>query len=91
MSKLINLSGQRFGTLLVVSQSESRMDECGTSRPMWNVICDCGTNLQVVGRYLLRNTRKHCGSSYCKSIAETLPDNFVNRVTTPNGFLLEEK
>lgn len=51
MGSLVNLSGQRFGRLVVAERAQSR-----NKRTRWAVVCDCGTR-KVVGAQNL--TTKH--------------------------------
>ena len=61
MSKFIDLTGERFGRLLVVSFSHISKG----GKAYWNTICDCNTE-KTVGSYHLRSgATKSCG---CLSI-----------------------
>ena len=57
MSKLINLIGQRFGRLKVVSRAENS----NSGQPRWNCICDCGEETTVEGVNLRSGYTKSCG------------------------------
>lgn len=52
----IDLTGKRFGRLVVVSRAESK---CNMSR--WNCICDCGNKTVVYSNNLLRGYTQSCG------------------------------
>jgi hypothetical protein len=56
MPKLIDLSGQRFGRLVVI-------ERCGTrnTHPEWLCKCDCGKQHKVTTNQLKRGTTKSCG------------------------------
>lgn len=56
MSKLIDLSGQRFGRLLVVRKIPSYC-----SAAMWLCQCDCGNEVHVLGTTLRRCESRSCG------------------------------
>lgn len=57
MSNFIDLTGQRFGRLTVISRAENNAQ----NKAMWNVRCDCGVE-KVVSRANLRNgTIVSCG------------------------------
>ena len=56
MAKLIDLTGKRFGRLLVVSKAESK-----NKRTMWNCICDCGSRVVVGGKDMRQVKTKSCG------------------------------
>ena len=69
MSALKDLTGIRFGRLVVVSRAEN------TSRGLarWNCICDCGNEVTVRGPDLRRGATVSCG---CKSRDETSERNY---------------
>lgn len=57
MGKLIDLTGQRFGRLVVVERA-------GTSRnrqAMWRCRCDCGKKIAVQGYHLRTGHTQSCG------------------------------
>jgi hypothetical protein len=56
MGKLINITGQTFNRLTVVS----RADNVGT-RAAWNCVCACGKNVCVDGKKLRTGHTKSCG------------------------------
>jgi hypothetical protein len=56
MSKMIDITGQKFGRLLVVSRADNK----GT-RAMWNCICDCGNHKIIAGRELRNGKTISCG------------------------------
>lgn len=55
--KLIDLTGQRFGRLLVLCKGEPRKN--GGSN--WHCICDCGANVVAIGSHLRRGVVRSCG------------------------------
>jgi len=57
MSKTVNLVGQRFGRLLVVSRAGS--DKRGEA--LWECECDCGAVTVVLGSNLRKGKTKSCG------------------------------
>ena len=66
-SRKIDLTGQRFGDLLV-------LEECGKKRKeiAWKCICSCGKTTVVPGYYLRTGHTKSCG---CK-VASPRPKSF---------------
>ena len=56
MSKLIDLTGQRFGRLTVIKKVQS-----ATSNARWLCRCDCGKETTVLGTTLRRGESKSCG------------------------------
>lgn len=57
MSKLIDLTGQRFGHLVVIKRAEN--SKCRQAR--WLCQCDCGQSTIVVGCQLRNGQIKSCG------------------------------
>jgi len=57
MSRLIDLTGQRFGRLTVVSRAEN--DKRGSAK--WLCLCDCGNTCVVFSGNLMRGHTKSCG------------------------------
>lgn len=57
--KLKDLTGQRFGLLVVVRRAENIDQESGF-RVAWLTRCDCGKEEVVIARYLTRGDKKAC-------------------------------
>ena len=55
MSRLIDLSGKKFGSLLALSKVD------GYSRTMWACVCSCGVTTVVQGQHLRSGHTKSCG------------------------------
>jgi hypothetical protein len=53
--QIIDMTGQRFGRLLVTSYSHT--DRLAN----WHCLCDCGTSIVAVGAELRRGNTKSCG------------------------------
>lgn len=64
MGKLIDLTGQRFGRLTVLSRAENR----GKS-VYWNCVCDCGSSVTVRASGLRRGTCQSCGCLHKERVA----------------------
>ena len=58
MSKLIDLTGQRFGRLVVVEMAERKK-----GKTYWRCRCDCGEIKDVRGACLRKGRAKSCGCS----------------------------
>ena len=56
MSRLIDLTGQRFGMLTVLRRAESR-----NGKVCWTCRCDCGRTIEVSGNNLNRGHTVSCG------------------------------
>ena len=63
MKKYIDLIGQKFGRLTVISQAETVKDSKGYDVRQWNCICDCGNKeIKVVKEHCLKyGNTKSCG------------------------------
>ena len=61
MAKYEDLTGRRFGMLIVTSRAENR----GTST-MWNCKCDCGNTSVVYGSNLRNGVTRSCGCQLVK-------------------------
>ena len=61
-ARTIDLSGRRFGMLVVISRGENHP----SGVPRWLCRCDCGTELLVRGAMLRRGTSRSCGCTHWK-------------------------
>lgn len=64
-----DLTGRRFGKLTVISQAEPYISPSGTTRYVWNCVCDCGNKCVVRGDYLRKGQKLHCRE--CPPIPKT--------------------
>ena len=55
--KIKDLTGQRFGRLVVLSKTDKRANRC----VVWHCICDCGNYADVSSRSLIGGKTKSCG------------------------------
>src|SRR4030065_1840946 len=56
MTKIVDLSGKKFGRLLVLSRAKNR-----NGRTAWNCKCSCGTTKIVTGLSLSTGHTTSCG------------------------------
>lgn len=56
LGKLKDLTGQRFGRLLVLHRAENK-----NKRVFWHCLCDCGEEKDVAGRHLSDGLINSCG------------------------------
>ncbi len=66
MSKVKDITGQRFGRLTVVGRSGSSID----GKAMWLCQCDCGNTVRVIGKSLRAGLTRSCGC-YKHEVAKT--------------------
>lgn len=65
MGKLIDLTGQRFGSLIVLEKAEPR--KYARSRAvMWKCRCDCGIEKDILSQQLLSGKTTSCGNHRIK-------------------------
>jgi len=57
MSRLKDLTGLRFGDLIVISLAEISRNK----HSRWNVKCSCGIEKTVLGTHLIQHKTKSCG------------------------------
>lgn len=57
MSKLIDLTGQRFGRLMVIGRAKNNKE----GKPCWICYCDCGNTTIVSGYCLRKGDTRSCG------------------------------
>lgn len=61
MGKFIDLTGQKFGKLTVVSRNVDKISPCGQKYTTWNCVCDCGNKTIVSSNNLRRCHTNSCG------------------------------
>lgn len=61
MGRLIDLTGRRYGRLLVLSKAARERSPAGRSVPLWNCVCDCGEPILVRGESLRTLNTQSCG------------------------------
>lgn len=90
MSKIIDLTGQRFDKLIVIQ----RMGNNKHGHTRWLCKCDCGKEIITVGYYLIGGDTKSCGCIRIKhghrmikqtSITYWSWVNMIARCTNPNN------
>lgn len=82
MSKLIDLTGQRFGRLVVVRKSDNVIKRKNGTRVLWECLCDCGNTTIVCGDALKSGNTKSCGC---------LHDDTLREISTTHGFTSGKK
>jgi hypothetical protein len=81
MAKAIELTGQRFGRLIVINQNIQRT-LAGAVR--WDCVCDCGEKTTVIGSSLIRCSTTSCGC-YQKEIRKVISKEAVRTANTTHG------
>lgn len=73
MGKFIDLTGQRFGRLTVLSRAEDYVDPRGRHERKWLCRCDCGNEISVNEHHLKDGHTKSCG---CRKIKDLTGQKF---------------
>lgn len=71
MSKLKDLTGKRFGKLVVIKRADDYVYPNGKRRVQWLCKCDCGNNIIIVVNNLGRNSQS-CGCARKDTIRKKL-------------------
>lgn len=66
-----DLTGQRFGRLLVIKRAEDNVSPCGTKQVRWECQCDCGNVVIVHGQSLRTKNTQSCGCYQVDRVRET--------------------
>ena len=59
--KFEDLTGQKFGKLVVLFRTENKIESNGRKRVMWHCKCDCGNETDISGSNLQSNYTNSCG------------------------------
>ena len=62
--KLIDLTGKKFGKLLVINRDYNFQKEHDYDKPYWYCLCDCGKYKTVSGKSLREGSSTNCGCSH---------------------------
>lgn len=68
-TRLIDLTGQRFGRLVVIERADDYVSPKGKHVTMWTCKCDCGNVKNVPRNSLLRHNTRSCGC-LCKETSK---------------------
>lgn len=77
MGKFIDLTGQRFGKLLVLERAENYRQPSGQIKTQWLCKCDCGNNAIIRGEYLKSGHTQSCGC-YTKEVNSIIHKKYNN-------------
>lgn len=69
MGAFIDLTGQRFGRLVVIGRADPACDKHGSAR--WHCRCDCGNETDALGRHLRLGRSASCGCLRRERAADT--------------------
>jgi len=84
MSKVIDITNQRFGRLVVLKREENNK----YGRAMWLCQCDCGNQTIVEGHSLRKGVTQSCGCLHLETIKKHVEDSLIDEVGNRYGRLL---
>lgn len=79
MSKIIDISGKRFGKLIVIKRGPNLPS---SSNAMWLCLCECGKTSNVYGPSLRKGRTTSCNTGDCRYTKRSIADRFA-RYTIP--------
>ena len=77
--RLIDLTGQKFGRLSVISRANDYISPTGIATPMWKCKCDCGNTVFVHGNSLRYGRTLSCGCYVKERTSEASLDVLTGR------------
>ena len=83
--KLSNLTGKRFGRLLVIKQANHHIQKRGKKVVCWKCLCDCGNETIVYSDHLMSGHTSSCG---CYQREKVIESKFVNLIGKKFGRLV---
>lgn len=79
MAKYEDLTGQRFGRLVVLRRGDDQVLRSGTKRVMWICRCDCGSEKRVAARHLKNGSAQSCGCYARESTSKRYLEDLTGR------------
>lgn len=74
MGKFEDLSGQKFGRLLVIERAPNK-----GGRTSWYCKCDCGNEIQVISKSLKDGNTKSCGCLHKEMVSKNFSKNIAGQ------------
>ena len=85
--KFDDLTGQRFGRLVVLGIDHKRIDGGGNNHFYWKCQCDCGNTIAVITSSLKNGDSKSCGCLQAEASASRAKDRTIDLVGHKYGLL----
>lgn len=76
--KFIDLTGEKYGRLLVMEQAESNIQPNGTCKTKWKCLCDCG-NYTIVDAYNLKSGHTSSCGCYNSDVSKSKIEDITNQ------------
>lgn len=86
MAKFIDLTGQRFGKLVVIKRAPNK-----NKRTMWLCKCDCGNEVEVRSDQLRGGITKSCGCLHIEQVKNIGKNNFKDLTNQRFGKLIAKQ
>ena len=86
MAKIIDLTGQRFGKLVVIKRAPNK-----NKRTMWLCKCDCGNEVEVRSDQLRGGVTNSCGCLHIEQIKNIGKNNFKDLTNQRFGKLIAKQ
>ena len=77
----LKIEGQRFGKLVVLKRVGTQIQGNGDKKSLWLCRCDCGTEIEVIGKNLLNGNTQSCGC--VQSRGELAVREYLNKLKVP--------
>lgn len=77
----LKIEGQRFGKLVVLKRVGTQIQGNGDKKSLWLCHCDCGTEIEVIGKNLLNGNTQSCGC--VQSRGELAVREYLNKLKVP--------
>lgn len=77
--KLEDLTGQRFGRLVVLSRAPDQISKCGRKNVTWHCLCDCGNEVNIRARNLKVGDTHSCGCLHKEVVSEIRFEDLTGR------------
>ena len=61
MGKFLDLTGGKYGRLVILSRAKDYIQPNGKKRIMWNCMCDCGSTITAFGDNIKKGVTTSCG------------------------------
>lgn len=71
--------GQRFGRLVVLRRLENKMQPNGSTKVIWECICDCGNIVNVTDTHLRSGHTTSCGCVRTEKMRKILAKDITNQ------------
>ena len=84
MAELIDLTGKRFGKLVVLSKGESRRTSGGQFKATWICKCDCGNTTTVDAEKLRNGRTRSCGCAFSEVVSQKKRKDITEHIIMTN-------